>query len=212
MKREATDVEIREAIKELGNKKAPGISDITHDMMKLIREPEIIEFIKELTNECINNIIMPTAEKLVKIINLPKVKDWAGSCPDLRPISLIETIKKIISKILAKRLTLIIDNNDLLKGLNFGFRTGQSTAEALYILRNLIDLSHLQSRNLLMSSLDIKKAYDTVPFEGIEASLKRLGMPQRLIRFIMLLVTERDIIIDTAFGPTQSFRPTRGLP
>ena len=204
--------DITEAINNLGNNKAPGVSGLSHDILKLIRNNEIKEFITHIANDMKENLVVPTNEKIAKMINLPKIMEWAGQRSYLRPITLLETFRKIISKIMNDRITGTIDTNNILKGFNYGFRTGQSTTEALLMIRSIIDLAQIENKDLYIASLDIKKAYDTVPFEGLKMSLIRIGMPENLVNFIMLLTTDRKLTVDTAYGESDPFTPTRGLP
>jgi hypothetical protein len=55
--------------------------------------------------------IIPTAEKLGKVILLPKDDNWSGDISRLRPITLLESLRKIIEAILQMRLQEVISKS-----------------------------------------------------------------------------------------------------
>jgi hypothetical protein len=142
---------------------------------------------------------------------IPKKEDWNGELSNIRPITLINTIKKLFSALITKRLTDIIDTQDLLKGANFGFRQNHSTKNPLLILRTIIDDAKLTKKPLYSATLDVQKAYDTVPFESIILSLKRLHIPDNFIHQIHKII-QRNVVIETPLGSTETIHAERGLP
>lgn len=80
------------------------------------------------------------------MILLPKVKDHNGNLSKMRPITLLESFKKLYSAIFTARLTKTFDNHDILRGHNNGFRTGKSTADSLMTLRLLTDDANLRKK------------------------------------------------------------------
>jgi ribonuclease HI len=204
--------ELSNCIKNLPNNKSPGPSGLSYDMLKIITDNEILEGILIILNQMLNQQKVPSNEELSKIILLPKSDNWQGEISKLRPITLLETLRKILSNILTKRLTKVIDEHHILKGNNLGFRTGCSTTNILAVLRACIDTANLKKHPLIIACLDIKKAYDTVPWRAVEYGLHRIKAPTKLIRMIKALFFERSITIATIHGNTQQFKPTRGLP
>jgi hypothetical protein len=63
-----------------------------------------------------------------------------------------------------------------------------------------------------MASLDIRKAYDTVPLSAIILTLKRIKCPNRFIALIAQLFKQRAFQIQTAYGFTDTFSPLNGIP
>lgn len=73
----------------------------------------------------------PKEFKSAKVIPIPK----AGKSPDkacnYRPISLLNTIGKIMEKLLLIRIETHATNNDIINAAQFGFRKGFSTTHQL---------------------------------------------------------------------------------
>jgi hypothetical protein len=149
---EITTEEVQNVIENAPKDKATGPSGLSYDMLKLIRDEEIFDRIKDLLNVMMINNRIPEKEQLGSIILLPKIQNWQGELPKLRPITLLEILRKVYSTILTKRLTVIIDKHNLLNGYNFGFRTGCGTGDALLLIRACIDDASMAKHTLLMAS------------------------------------------------------------
>ena len=79
-------------------------------------------------------------------------------------------------------------------------------------MKNVIDMSNIQNKPLYTATLDVEKAYDSVPFKAISVSLRRLKVPEIIIKLIESLNSDRDLTIKTPHGETLPITPTRGLP
>jgi hypothetical protein len=119
---------------------APGPSGIGYNILKLLLYVPL--FLEHLT-QIINNIIIHNSHneldyRCVTTL-LPKIHDWNGELEKLRPITLVQTFRKLATSIISQRLNYIIEKQDVLKGNNFGFRPGNGTFNALHFIR--IDVS-----------------------------------------------------------------------
>ena len=67
-------------------------------------------------------------------------------------------------------------------------------------MKNVIDMSNLQNKPIYSATLDVEKAYDSVPFKAISVSLRRLKVPEIIIKLIESLNSDRDLTIKTFHG------------
>ena len=65
--------------------------------------------------------VFPSVLKTAKVIPVFK-KDSKLDYSNYRPISLLSYIEKIIEKLMYKRLYTFLNNNNIIYGLQFGFR------------------------------------------------------------------------------------------
>jgi len=96
---------------------------------------------------------------IISIIKPGKIKHSVDS---YRPITLLNTMTKIMEKILNNRLIWFLEKNKILNKEQSGFRQSRSTIDNLHIIKSQIDQAFENKQTLGMVSLDISKAYDSV--------------------------------------------------
>ena len=207
-----TEEELDQHLSELPNSKAPGPSGIGYDMFKIMQKGTGKDTVLRLFNNTLKTGLFPDFANNGTIFLLPKEDHWSGNLDKTRPITLLETFRKLLSKILTYRLTKIVDSTKALLGYNFGFRTGMSCNEPLTALKLCIDHANMTDTNLLVACLDIRKAYDTVPFTAVKEGLKRIHVPTSFITLLENMETSRMLDIITPHGKTATFHPGKGLP
>jgi hypothetical protein len=113
-----TSSEINETLNELPKHKAPGLSLIPYEVWCNLGKSTIYR-LNTLFNEILKSGHPPHHWKQSAVTLLPKKLTWSHELSDTRPISLIESSRKIFTKILNKRLTSIITKNNILSKFNF---------------------------------------------------------------------------------------------
>ncbi|KAL4143546.1 hypothetical protein QTP88_005865 [Uroleucon formosanum] len=97
---------------------------------------------------------------IIKPIHKPnKPKNHVSS---YRPISIICSMTKLLEKIINARLMWYLESNNLLSNLQHGFRKNNSTLDSLAIIENEIKETFNQNQYLVLLSLDLQKAFDTI--------------------------------------------------
>lgn len=128
-----------------------------------------------IINSCFNEGSFPNILKLSKIICLFKKGD-PKSILNYRPISLLSVFSKIIEKILAKRITTFLENNNILSNSQHGFREKRSTLSALCGILDFI-YKQLDKNNKVMAVfIDLTKAFDCVDHEILLKKLNIYGL------------------------------------
>lgn len=139
---------------------------------------------------------------------IPK-SDNALSLNEYKPISLCNCIYKVVSKIIARRLKVILSEH--ISKEQFGFLEGRQIHEAIGVARE--GLHSLQTKNLkgLVLKIDLSKAYDKVSWLYIILLLTHLGFGIAFIRWIMSCITtvSFSVLINGATSPF--FHVERGL-
>ncbi|KAI3653350.1 hypothetical protein MP228_001297 [Amoeboaphelidium protococcarum] len=209
---EFTEREISECLSSLPNKKA-SCNDLTNEHLKLLAENEVVvSQMASMMNATVRLKHIPVADQQSQVHLLPKCGDWNGRLSKIRPITLLTPWRKLFSLLLYNRIKRLLGESVLFQGRNFAFQKKKSTANGLLMIKAAIDGSIAQKLLIYICNFDVQKAYDTLRFDILLKALARLHFDPEMLGIFELLLTSRRLQIRTAFGLTEGFQPTRGLP
>lgn len=101
-----------------------------------------------------------------------------------RPISLLNTLGKILKAVMAKRLLYWAELYRLLLETQFRGRPGRNTEQALLVLANAVDRAWLRSKVVTLIAFDLKGAFNGVNKTSLEERLRSKGIPEIARRWI----------------------------
>ena len=191
--------ELINAMNDLKNMKAAGIDDITNADIKLIEQTKpglILTVLNKIWVEekCPLEFRQPVIHLVPKPAKPGKHKDERFQT-NHRPISLLATLRKLFETILSNRIMKIVTLNQS----QFGFLSGRSTLDCLFLLREaILEARYItkgkmggKHQRLLAAFLDFKSAFDRVFRKLVWAKMKsRFGIRGKLLRVIMDLFTD----------------------
>ena len=145
------------------NSKAPGLENITSDMLKNGGEC-LIESLTSLLNNCWLQQLVPEEWKKGMIVKIPK-KASLSNCNNWRGITLLSIPGKVLSIILLNSLK---DSIELkLKEQQTGFRSNRFCSEQIFTLRKIIEQCIEFQQPILLNFLNFKKAFDSIHRESL---------------------------------------------
>nr|GEX20209.1 RNA-directed DNA polymerase, eukaryota [Tanacetum cinerariifolium] len=128
-----------------------------------------------------NNGSFPRGCNASFIALIPKVTD-AKFVTDFRPISLIGCVYKVITKILANRLSLVI--SDLVSNTQFAFIKNRQILDVPFILNEALAWCKRRKVQTLIFKVDFAKAYDSVRCDFLLDVLQSFGFGSRWCSWI----------------------------
>lgn len=108
-----------------------------------------------------------------------------------RPISLLNTLGKILEAVMARRLSYWAEKYSLLPDTQFGGRPGRNTEQALLVLANSVDRAWGRSRVVTLIAFDLKGAFNGVHQFSLDARLRAKGIPLKARRWISSFMADR---------------------
>jgi hypothetical protein len=175
--------EVEAAINEAHEVSAPGPTGQTISLYKLLFQ-EIPDIFTAAINQLIFNHELASHGmfqwiKERKVIYIPK-KPLPTTPGDYRPLSMLEVLYKIPSRILARRLTTVLP--DIIGEHQHGFMQGKGIQEPSLLATHLIQDSQQTDQPLQLVSLDIEKAFDRISHKVIVQALRAFGVSKLLIQ------------------------------
>ena len=186
-----TEQEIARALTGIKGSKAPGIDGLPTLVWKKTWSA-ISDIVGQIFEASIQLGYYPRRWKTASIVVMRKDGKPDYTTPDAyRPISLLNTLGKILERVMAKRLSYYAEKYRLLPDTQFGGRPGRSTEQALLILANSIDRALRKHKVLTLLAFDIKGAFNGVSKESIDARLRQKGIPSIARNWIRSFMEDR---------------------
>mgnify|MGYP003536787232 FL=1 len=95
--------------------------------------------------------------------------------------------------------------------MQFGFRPGKGTTDAIFIVRQLQEKFFGKKQELWMAFVDLEKAFDRVPREVVWWALRRVGVEEWLVKVIMAMYEEVTMAIKVGGGESEAFAVKVGV-
>ena len=134
----------------------------------------------------------PQRWKTAKIVVLRKPGKADYTVPSsYRPISLLNTLGKLLEAVVARRLSYYAEKYKLLPDTQFGGRPGRTTEQALLILANPIDQAWLRNSAVTLKAFDLKGAFNGVNKFSLDARLRERGIPTCAREWIRSFMQDR---------------------
>ena len=142
-------------------------------------------------------------------IVLVRKKGGAEDIKDFRPISLVNSLYKLIAKVLANRLKKVMSK--LVNTAQNTFMARRQILDASLIANEVIDSITKKKEKRFLYKLDIEKAYDTLNWNFLLSSLQKMGFGERWIEWIKWCITTVSFSVIVNGSPIGYFKSTRGL-
>ncbi|XP_063590147.1 uncharacterized protein LOC134767028 [Penaeus indicus] len=187
--------------------KSPGADGIPADLLKC--DASLLPHLYELLCKCWHDAAFPADMKNATIVTLYKQKGDKGDCNNYRGISLMSVTGKTFARVLLPRLQKIADR--IYPESQCGFRSGRSTADMIFSVRQIQEKCREQNRPLHMAFVDLTKAFDMVSREGMFAVLQKLGCPPTLLKLIRSLHDDMQATISFEGAMSEHFGVRSGV-
>ena len=188
-----TEAEIRLVAGKIKTGKAPGIDGIPPEAIKCAAKLAP-KWILKVMNEMIKKQTFPEEWKLARVVFLLK----GGKSPEdpsaYRPLCLLNTLSKLYEGLIRLRLEAEIERVGGLSCRQYGFRKGMSTLQAIEAVIKIKE--EAEEKWVVLTTLDVKNAFNTATWRVIISELTRRNIPEYLIQVLISYFEGRRILID----------------
>lgn len=166
--------EIKEASDQLESKKSNDFEGLSLYFIKQVIS-SISTPILHIFTQSLSTGVFPSQFKIAKVV--PVFKSGDKTNPDnYRPISLLSSFSKILEKVVARRLLIFLEKENVLSKFQFGFRKSHSTAHSMVHFLNQISLALNAKKHTIAIFCDLRKAFDTVNHDILFKKLHKIGI------------------------------------
>ncbi|XP_050211808.1 uncharacterized protein LOC126661967 [Mercurialis annua] len=142
------------------------------------------------------------------LVLLPMFKE-ASDIADFCPISLVNGIRKWVSKVLSERLPPILPS--IISECQYGFVNGRNIHDCHMIASKIIHVIHSRREKALMIKLDFKKTFDLVSWIFIISMLKCMNFDGTWINRISSLFSSSQLSVLVNGSPSDNFFMEKGV-
>ena len=212
-----TELEVFRSLKSAKSSTAPGEDGLPTLVWKRLWT-YIGNTITQIFTASIDLSYHPRRWRCARIVVLRKPGKPDYSLPGAyRPISLLNTLGKLLEAVMARRLSFFAEAYGLLPDTQFGGRPGRTTEQALLVLANAIDRAWYRQKIGTLVAFDLKGAFNGVNRTSLDARLQAKGIPIVARRWITSFMSDRQANIgfddyQTAVAPLENAGLAQGSP
>lgn len=199
--------ECSKAINDMKVNKSPGMDGITVEFYQTFW-PQIQNMMIQVYNKSYEDKILPFSHRQ-SLLSLIFKKGDHLSLKNYRPISLLNTDLKILSRCLAQRLKVVLhkiihsDQNGYIKNRYIGFNLRQ--------IQDVIDYCDQYQIDGAIIFVDFSKAFDSLEWNFMKQVLVHFGFKQSFIQWVNLMYTDIYCSIANNGWISERFKCTRGI-
>ena len=199
--------EITKYLKKTKNNVSPGSSGFTNEFYKFFWK-DIKHFVVNAVEYAFNNNRLSVTQNLGIISIIPKGEKDKRYLNNWRPLTLLNTLYKLISGCIAERIKPVF--NTLIHPDQKGFIAGRYIGE---VVRTTFDImQYAKENNLagLLLCIDFEKAYDSISFKYIAKCLEFYDFGNDLIKWVKILLYDFQAVINHCGNISRRFNINRG--
>ena len=190
--------------------KSPGPDSLPYSFIKNITKPQMAKLL-DFYN-FIYRVGYPEQWSEGLIIPLLKSQKISSKVESYRPITLTNTLGKLMEKMVNRRLQNHLEKMSFYSNSQSGFRASHSTYDGLIRLQHSAHEALTDKKFCVAVFLDISKAFDTVWHQGLLTKIKNLDIKGNMGNFIQSFLQNRKISVKVNNTISNHFNLEAGVP
>jgi hypothetical protein len=179
--------EVQSAIDRLSNGKTVPEDGVSSEMLKALDKDAVLLLAVSLSAKASGARDVTHSWRELTAVLIPKI-NRVKRVADLRPITIVPTLKKLYSLLLLSKASPQLEEK--LSPWNMGCRKSFQALEAVSCLRWAVERSREWQLPLYVAKLDFKKAFDSLSQASLEKTLVDAGVDQDVVLSILEEISE----------------------
>ena len=180
-----TEYEVRSALKQVGFNKSPGLDGLSYKVY-LKMSHMFVSILTDMFNHWFAQGSIPVSitKGVITLLKKEVRHVWGWGLDDYRPITLLNTELKILARVLANRLQLVI--SDLIGSEQNYAVKGRSIQDSLHLVHQILEGIEDDTEAALIN-LDQLKAFDRADHRFFVTVLDTVGLEPEFRKWISML-------------------------
>jgi len=185
--------EFKSAISKCIDTSAPGPDKMTWCHWKLIlKNDDCLSKITNIANACIDLGHWPKYFKVSTTVVIPKPNKPSYDNPKaFHPIVLLNTLGKLIEKVIAERLQFIVTSNNFIHPSQLGGLKFKSTADAGIALTHIVRSGWTKGKTTSILAFDISQFFLSLNHYFLVLVLEKAGLDSKVTNFFANYLVQR---------------------
>ena len=185
--------ELKQVIIKCNNSSAPGPDKLSWQHLKIIiKQDEYLANIINVANACINLGHWPDYFKCSSTIIIPKPnKSSYDHAKMFHPIILLNTLGKLIEKVIAKRIQFIVVENNFIHPCQLGGLKFKSTIDAGVVLMHIVRSGWAKGKSTSTLAFDISQFFLFLNHNLLMSILSKVGLESKVSNFFVNYLVQR---------------------
>ena len=188
-----TTEELTKYLKKTKNNVSPGSSGFTNEFFKFFWL-DLKVFITKAINFSYENRSLSVTQRLGIITLIPKGEKDKTFIKNWRPLTLLNSLYKLISGCLAERMKPFL--NKIIHSDQKGFVSDRYIGEAVRATYDLMQWAKTNNRTGILLLIDFEKAYDSLSFSFIKKSLNFFNFGSYIINWVEILLQNFSAVVN----------------
>jgi len=196
--------EFKSAISKCNDFSAPGLDKLSwHHLKVMVINDDCLTNIINIADSCINLGYWPNYFKVSSMIIIPKLNKASYDQPKaFRPIVLLNTLGKLIEKVIAERLQLAVAYNNFIHPSQLGGLKFKSTIDTGVALTHIIRSGWSKGISSSTLAFDISQFFPSLNYNLLTRILDKAGFDPKVMSFFAnYLVSRRTKYMWNEFPP-----------
>ena len=187
--------EFRFALSSCNNSSAPGLDKLTWSHLKsILKDNECLNVIIHIANICIELEHWPLHFKKSTMVVIPKPNKKLYDSPKLfRPIVFLNTVGKLIEKVIRERLQFNTASNNFIHPSQLSSLKFKSTIDAGIALTHIIRSGWIKNMSTSTLTFDIVQFFPLLNHQLLTFIMKKVGFNNHVMSFFANYLVDRKI-------------------